>query len=96
MGVFSSVAELIEGFGGMLWFALLSMGAVAVLQLFDTRVQRLALDTLYAFSVCILAMFVVVFLCISLWLALAAVIFLLRTLIGTGEEPKTALQEYRK
>lgn len=96
MGVFSSATDVIEGFLGTVYFAVLVLAAIAVLLLFDTRVQGMVMELIHTLAVCVLAMFLLVLLCIVLWLCVGLVIFLLRTLLGTGEEPKEqGLQEYQ-
>jgi hypothetical protein len=97
MGVFSSVTDVIESALGTVYFAALALAAVGILLLFDTRVQRMVMEGVYALSVFLLAMFLLILVCISLWLCLGAVLFLIRTLLSTGEEPpQHALQRYRE
>lgn len=93
MGIFVSVAEVVDAIGGLLIYAALALGFCGVLMLFDTRVRNFVLEGLRHFSVTVTALFVAVLIAVAVLVALAAFYFLLRALFGTPEQ-STALQPY--
>ena len=97
MGIFVSVAELVESFTGMLVYAVLGGVFTAVLMLFDVRVQRIVLGALHSFAALVTALFLFVLLGMAVLLVLGALVFLYRFLFGSVDEtPVRAVQEYHE
>lgn len=84
LGVYVSVEDLMNGLGGLLYYAALAFLFAGVTALFDARARRLILADFRTFATGITALFIVVLVFAAVALAFGVVIFLLRTLLGDG------------
>ncbi len=94
MGVFVSLSELMDALFGLVAYAAVLVIPVAVLLLFDARIQRVALGGVRAFATGVLALYIPILLAVALLLAVGSVFFLVRKL-GAVPETGNAVQLYR-
>lgn len=95
MGVFVSLSELMDSLFGMIAYGLVMAVPVALLMLFDARIQRVAIQGLRVFATGVLALYIPILLAAALLLAVGVVFFLIRKL-GAVPETGNAVQLYRR
>lgn len=95
MGLFVSLSELLEGFFGMMLYALLAALSAGVLMLFDARIQRVVTGDLRAFATGVLALYVPVLAAVAALLVFGTVFFIVRKL-GAVPETGNALTLHTK
>ena len=95
MGLFISLSELLEGFFGMILYALLAALSAGALLLFDARIQRVVTGDLRAFATGVLALYLLVLAAVAALLAFGVIFFIVRKL-GAVPEAGNALTLYAK
>ncbi len=95
LGVYVSVEDLINGLGGLLYYAAFAFLFAGVTALFDARARRLILADFRTFATGITALFIVVLVFAAVALAFGVVILLLRTLLGDGTRGLVLYEEGR-
>ena len=95
MGIFVSLAELMDALFGVIAYAVVLVIPAALLLLFDARIQRVATQGLRAFATGVLALYIPILLAVALLLAVGGVFFLVRKLYAVPETGN-AVQLYRR
>ena len=95
MGIFVSLAELMDAVFGVITYAAVLVIPTALLLLFDARIQRVATQGLRAFATGVLALYIPVLLAVALLLAVGSVFFLVRKL-GAVPETGNAVELYQR
>ena len=82
LGIHVTPSDLLDAFWGLLLYAMLAALASFVLVMLDARVVGVAIDALSGFATAVTALFAPVLLFAVSLLAVSAVFFLIRTLLG--------------